>query len=66
MKKGDLISLASPVRFFDETGNSCIILGLALVLESNEWDVTCLVDREVLWTNWLELGDCGEKVEYVT
>ena len=66
MKKGDLISIVSPVRFFDERGDNCIVLGSALVLESNEWDIACLVDNEILWTNWHELGEEEEKIEYVT
>lgn len=66
MKKGDLISVTSPVRFFDDRGDNCIVLGPALVLELNEWDITCLVDNEILWTNWYELGEEEEKIEHIS
>ena len=66
MKPGDLVNFNAPIRFFDDTSATCWLTGPALVLETNEYDVTCLSNGFVLYASWQEIGQEHESVQYVT
>lgn len=66
MKPGDLVNFTSPVHFFDDLGENYWVTGTALVLDTNEYDVTCLSSGIVLYSSWQEIGQEQESIKYVT
>lgn len=66
MKVGDLVNFTSPVQFSDDLGENYWVTGTALVLDTNEYDVTCLSAGVVLYSSWQEIGQEQESIQYVT
>jgi hypothetical protein len=66
MRAGQIINVSVPVRFFNDTGSTYWGTGNALVLDTNEYDVTLLFGEDVLYASWDSLSYVIEDIEYVS